>query len=46
MPTTQRPPLNQAVQGQIGYHIRTGGHDVTAYDWAQYLAFMDKYVKK
>ncbi|MBN8821910.1 MULTISPECIES: acetylxylan esterase [unclassified Spirosoma] len=46
LPTTQRPPLNQSVQGQIGYHIRTGGHDVTGYDWAQYLRFMDKHFKK
>ncbi|QDK81057.1 acetylxylan esterase [Spirosoma sp. KCTC 42546] len=46
LPTAQLPPLQQSVQGQIGYHIRPGGHDVTNYDWAQYLDFMDKHIKK
>ena len=43
LPAQTIPPLNQSVQGQIGYHIRTGGHDVTLYDWKQYLNFADKH---
>ncbi|MVM35355.1 acetylxylan esterase [Spirosoma sp. HMF4905] len=46
LPIADMPPLNQSVQGQIGYHIRPGGHDVTDYDWAQYLRFMDNHIKK
>jgi hypothetical protein len=46
LPTSTIPALNQSVQGQIGYHIRSGGHDVTSYDWAQYLLFADKHFKK
>ncbi|RRB06825.1 glucuronyl esterase domain-containing protein [Larkinella rosea] len=42
---TAQPPLNQSVQGQIGYHIRPGGHDVLGYDWAQFLRFMDRHFK-
>lgn len=37
------PPLNQSIGVTIGFHIRTGGHDVTAYDWEQYLNFTDKF---
>jgi hypothetical protein len=38
----QMPGLDQPVQkGCIGYHIRSGGHDLTEYDWQQYLAFAD-----
>ena len=37
------PPLNQPTGATIGFHIRTGGHDVTAYDWEQYLNFTDKF---
>ena len=42
---TEPPPLNQPVGHDIRYHNREGKHDVTAYDWEQYLAFADKYFK-
>jgi len=42
----EMPPVNQPVQtGSIAYHIRTGKHDITPYDWEQYLRFADKYFK-
>ena len=35
------PPVNHPVGNTIRYHIRTGKHAVTSYDWQQYLAFAD-----
>jgi hypothetical protein len=37
------PPVNQPVGDTIGYHIRTGNHDVKEYDWEQYLRFADRH---
>jgi hypothetical protein len=44
-PAKEMPAVNSPVTGgSIGYHIRTGGHDVTLYDWQQYINFADKYL--
>jgi len=45
-PATVMPSVNSPVTGSIGYHIRTGGHAVTPYDWKQYLDFADLHLKK
>ena len=37
------PPVDTPVGATIGYHVRTGKHDINAYDWAQYLAFADRH---
>lgn len=41
----EMPQVDQSVQNTMGYHIRSGKHDVTAYDWAQYLNFADKHFR-
>lgn len=38
------PGLDQPVQeGTIGYHIRSGGHALTEYDWQKFMDFADKH---
>lgn len=46
LPATEMPAINTPVRGDIGYHIRSGGHDVKLYDWQQYLDFADYHLKK
>ena len=31
------PSVNNPIQNTVAYHIRTGKHDVTDYDWEQYI---------
>ncbi|HPN36618.1 MAG TPA: acetylxylan esterase [bacterium] len=40
------PAVNTPVGDGVRYHIRTGKHDVTDYDWQQYLDFADRCFKK
>jgi len=39
------PAPDQPVGDTIGYHLRTGEHDITAFDWKQYLDFADRHFK-
>lgn len=37
------PAPNEAVGDSIGYHNRTGKHDITEFDWQRYMDFADKH---
>jgi len=36
------PAVDTPVGRCVGYHVRTGRHDLTAYDWARYLDFAER----
>jgi len=40
---SEMPQLDQPVANTIGYHIRTGEHGITDFDWIAYLDFADKH---
>ncbi len=35
----QMPAVNEPIQKTVAYHIRHGQHDVTTYDWEQYITW-------
>lgn len=38
----QQPPVNTPLQtGHIAYHLRDGKHDLSLYDWQQYMNFAE-----
>jgi hypothetical protein len=40
------PALNRSVMKTIGYHERTGKHEMMPFDWEQYLKFADLQFKQ
>jgi hypothetical protein len=42
IPSDEMPPVNQPIINTVAYHIRTGGHAVTAFDWDQYIKWADR----
>ncbi len=41
MPGLDSPLL----KGRIGYHVRSGGHDLTEYDWQRVMDFADRHLE-
>lgn len=43
--TSEWPAPDTPVGDTIGYHLRTGKHAITTYDWEQFLRFADRHLK-
>ncbi len=43
LPADEMPAVNTPVMGRMGYHVRSGKHDITDYDWARFLDFADQH---
>jgi hypothetical protein len=41
----EMPKVNHPVGDRLRYHIRSGHHDITAYDWSRYLDFADRWLR-
>ena len=46
LPAEEMPGIHKPSMGTIGYHIRSGKHDVVDYDWEQFMNFADLHLKK
>lgn len=44
--TDQMPALDQPIMNTIAYHIHTGGHAITPFDWDQFLKFADMHLRR
>jgi hypothetical protein len=42
IPAIEMPAVNSPIHNTVAYHIRTGKHDVTEYDWEQYIKWADE----
>ena len=40
-PGPAQPELNQSVGEGVGYHLRSGRHDLTTFDWMCFLDFAE-----
>ena len=43
--TDQMPALDQPIMKSLAYHIHTGGHSITPFDWEQFLKYADMKLK-
>jgi dienelactone hydrolase len=44
---TERPDLSQPVHdGNIGYHVKPGGHAMVEYDWDRFMDFADRHMRR
>jgi len=42
----EMPAVNEPVGERVGYHVRSGDHEITSYDWRQYIEFADRHLRE
>jgi len=42
---SEMPTINEPIMGLVSYHIRSGKHDVTDFDWEQYIRWAKEYIQ-
>jgi len=45
LPSLDMPQVDQPAMTRVGYHVRSGGHNVTDFDWQAYLDFADMHLR-
>ena len=43
--TMEMPPVDTPVGNRVRYHVKTGVHSITPYDWEQFYNFADELFK-
>ena len=44
--TSTMPAAGEGVMSRISYHLRTGPHEITAWDWDHYICFADRFLRR
>jgi (4-O-methyl)-D-glucuronate---lignin esterase len=44
--TDEIPAIDRPIMHAVGFHVRTGKHAVTSFDWDQFLTFADMHLRR
>lgn len=44
IPSPEMPKINAPIHNTVAYHIRNGKHDITDYDWEQYIKWANAHL--
>ncbi|WP_086477944.1 glucuronyl esterase domain-containing protein [Arenibacter amylolyticus] len=45
IPSLEMPVTNTPILNTLAYHIRSGKHDITEYDWEQYIKWANRFLR-